>query len=328
MTQPGCGQHPGSQGLGGEGADSDFQGRAASARAASPPQLLPSASSPAPALPAGSGTESPPAARRAGGPEPASPPAGCLLPPCKVQLGLAGHCSSTELLAALAGQPAGGWQREAARSIPQPPSCCSPDGEGSGKAPGSPGAGVGGIPPPPPEELIQALRPCPDRFRRPVLLADLPAPCAPQTAEGRLCPSIKPADAGQGCARSGLSLVQADLSTPLTYGTQSLNLKLEGVWGGWCETKSPWMESRHRTRQDPTHAHFFMCTSPLGGRTGAKQPQPHLSRACSHGEGLGESPHTWEPRHSCHAAGALTALSPHGTSWWAPSAGTRALSPG
>lgn len=278
MTQPGCGQHPGSQGLGGEGADSDFQGRAASARAASPPQLLPSASSPAPALPAGSGTESPPAARRAGGPEPASPPAGCLLPPCKVQLGLAGHCSSTELLAALAGQPAGGWQREAARSIPQPPSCCSPDGEGSGKAPGSPGTGVGGIPPPPPEELIQALRPRPDRFRRPVLLADLPAPCAPQTAEGRLCPRIKPADAGQGCARSGLSLVQADLSTPLTYGTQSLNLKLEGV-GGVVRNQISMDGEQAQDPTGPNTCTFFYVHVTLGGRTGAKQPQPHLSRA-------------------------------------------------
>lgn len=278
MTQPGCGQHPRSQGLGGEGADSDFQGRAACARAASPPQLLPSASSPAPALPAGSGTESPPAACRAGGPEPVSPPAGCLLPPCKVQLGLAGHCSSTELLAALEGQPAGGWQQEAAQSIPQPPSCCSPDGEGSGKAPGSPGTGVGGIPPPP-EELIQALRPRPDRFRRPVLLADLPAPCAPQTAEGRLCPSIKPADAGQGCARSGLSLVQADLSTPLTYGTQSLNLKLEGVWGGGAKPNlHGW---RAGTGPDRTqHMHIFLrARHPWGEDRGEAAPATPLPRS-------------------------------------------------
>lgn len=235
------------------------------------------------------------------------------------------------------GAASGGWQREAARSIPQPPSRCSPDGEGSGKAPGSPGAGVGGIPPPP-EELIQALGPRPDQFRRLVLLADLPAPCAPQTAEGRLCPRIKPAeaDAGQGCARSGLSLgcsaarVQADLSTPLTYRTQSLNLKLEGGCG-WCETKSPWMESRQTRRTGPDrtqHMHIFLRARHPGGEDrGEAAPATPLPRSLPRSRGAGRH-RTREPRHGCHAASARTALSPHGTSWRAPSAGTRALSPG
>lgn len=251
--------------------------------------LLPSASSPAPALPAGSGTESPPAARRAGDPEPASPPsphcpgrgeqraASSLLAKCS--WGSRGIAQAPSFWQPWRGSQRGGWQREAARSIPQPPSCCSPDGEGSGKAPGSPGAGVGGIPPPPPEELIQALRPRPDRFRRPVLLADLPAPCAPQTAEGRLCPSIKPADAGQGCARSGLSLVQADLSTPLTYGTQSLNLKLEGVWGGGAKPNlHGW---RAGTGPDRTqHMHIFLrARHPWGEDRGEAAPATPLPRS-------------------------------------------------
>lgn len=120
------------------------------------------------------------------------------------------------------------------------------------------------------------------------MLADLQARCAPQSAERRLCPRIKPAepDAGQGCTRSGLSLscsaarVQGDLSTLLTYRTQNLNLKLQrGGVQNQISMDGEQAVAPHRTQQDPTHAHFSARTSPRGGRTGAKQPQPLLSRA-------------------------------------------------